>query len=213
MIDFKVGIKEAYSKDKRYGVILYQEINTPKRLSEWTAQQDVKLLTLDGSYGGVSGKSFVDLTTDADAQDDWHIGKKYDAQSYVRVKTVLYKDTNDKTFIRISNNKEKHNSYLVVSKQHIRNMSGNLLRAKTSIIEGIANAMVETYIKGFNCVSLGEYYTLHFIEVRSDGMWTYDVPSICGKVDESLFGYVMANCPYTNSDYEELVRKVLSNNE
>lgn len=213
LIDYKQVVKELYSEDKRCGVILFKEIHTEQRLPEWVKHQDVKLLTLDGSYGGVSGKSFVGLTTDAETQDDWHIGKKYDAQTYIRFNTVLTKNSIGDVAIRLADNNEYHNSYLVISKQCIRLMSKNLLRAKTSVIEEIANGMVESYIGDFNSVSTGEYYTIRFVKNEGDSMYVDDVTNLCGNVDETMFDYVMSNCPYSDSEYEELLHKLLKNVE
>jgi hypothetical protein len=211
LIDYKQVVKELYSEDKRCGIILFKEIHTEQRLPEWVKHQDVKLLTLDGTYGGVSGKLFVGLTTDAETQDDWHIGKKYDAQTYIRFNTVLMKNEIGDVTIRLADNNEYHNSYLVVSKQHIRLMSKNLLRAKTSVIEEIANGMVESYIDDFNSVSTGEYYTIRFVKNEGNSMYVDDVTNLCGNVDETMFDYVIYNCPYSDSEYEELLHKLLKN--
>lgn len=212
-IDYQQVVKEIYSEDKRCGVILFKEIHTELRLPEWVKHQDVKLLTLDGSYGGVSGKSFVGLTTDTETQDDWHIGKKYDAQTYIRFNTILTKNDIGDVIIRLADDNEYHNSYLVISKQHIRLMSKNLLRAKTSVIEEIAKGMVESYINDFNSVSIGEYYTIRFVKNDGDSMYIDDVTNLCGDIDEMMFDYVMSNCPYSDLEYEELLHNLLKNVE
>lgn len=211
LIDYQQVVKEIYSEDKRCGIILFKEIYTELRLPEWVKHQDVKLLTLDGSYGGVSGKSFVGLTTDAETQDDWHIGKKYDAQSYIRFSTILTKNDMGDVIIRLADSNEYYNSYLVVSKRNIRLMSKNLLRAKTSVIEEIANGMAESYINDFNNVSTGEYYSIRFVKMDGGSMYIHDVTNLCGNVNETIFDYVMYNCPYSDSEYEELLHKLLEN--
>lgn len=214
LIDSKQIVKEAYSNDKKYGVILYKEKNTPSRLSEWIKKQDVKLLTLDGSYGGVSGKAFVDLSTDVEAQDDWHIGKKYDAQSYVRVKTILYKDVDGNVAIRLSKDDETQNSYLVVSKHFIRKMNNNFfLRAKSPVIESMANAMVGTYINDFNAISGNKHYSVRFIKACEDGMNVFDSPRLWKEVNGMTFWQVMSQCKWTDIEFQDLVRQVLSTTE
>lgn len=214
LIDSRQIVKEAYSNDKKYGVILYKEKNTPSRLSEWIKEQEVKLLTLDGSYGGVSGKEFVELTTDIDAQDDWHIGKKYDAQSYIRVKTILYKDMDGNVTICLSKSDEMQNSYLVVSKQFIRKMNNNFfLRAKSSVIESMANAMVDTYINDFNAMGGNEHYSVRFIKACEDEMNVWDSPRLWKEVNGMTFWQVMSQCQWTDTEFQDLAHKVLSTKE
>ena len=201
-------INSASTEDNKYSIDLYLKGSDKTYLSDWVKNQEVKLLTLDGTYGGRNGKEFEFLSTDLTAQDDWHIGKKYDAQSWFRFPIVISEYSFGVREVHIANENEIHNAYLVVSKRMMREKSKNLKRAKTEELEVIANNMVDKFINSFNAIGRGEVYYFLFTRPLNDGCETYNVGDFYGNlisVEE-----VMCNIPFNEKEFNILIDRVLT---
>ena len=201
-------VNSASTEDEKFRVDMFNRFVGSDYLADWVNKQEVKLLTLDGSYGGRSGKEFEFLTTDIDAQDDWHIGKKYDMQGWFRYPVVVHKDEMGFIGIREAEVNEVHNAYLVVSKKDIRCKSKNLKRAKTEELESISNKMVEKFINSFNAIGCGLVYYFMFTRPLNDSCETHIVGDFYGNlisVEE-----VMCNIPFNDKEFDVLMERVLT---
>lgn len=199
------------TEDNKYRIGLFLKGSDKEYLSDWVKNQGVKLLTLDGSYGGRSGKEFDYLSTDLEAQDKWHIGKKYDAQANFLYPIVITNYSFGVNEIHIVKENEVHNAYLVISKRMLREKSKNLKRAKTEELEKIANKMVDKYISSFNAIGRGCVFYLHFFKgneacVVGD---IYEDLLGCGY-NEDIFNEIMSNLPYTDKEFDKLIKEILT---
>lgn len=199
-------VNSASTEDKKYRIDLFIRGVDKNYLSDWVNNQEVKLLTLDGSYGGCSGKKFDFLSTDLTAQDDWHIGKKYDAQGWFRFPIVISDYSFGVREVHIAKEDEVHNAYLVVSKRMLRDKSKNLKRAKTEELENIANKMVEKFIYSFNAIGRGEVYFFQFTRPLNDSCESSVVGDFYGN---TLFTEeVMCNIPFNDTEFDKLFEEV-----
>lgn len=201
-------INSASTDDNKYRIDLFIKGSDKAYLSDWVKKQDVKLLTLDGSYGGCNGKKFDFLSTDLTAQDDWHIGKKYDMQSFLRYPIVIYEYSFGVHEVHLVKENEVHNAYLIVSKRMLREKSKNLKRAKTEELESISNKMVEKFINSFNAIGCGGVYYFMFTRPLNDSCETHIVGDFYGSlisVEE-----VMRNIPFNDKEFDALIERVLT---
>lgn len=201
-------VNSASTKDEKYRIDLFNKYVDKTYVSDWVKNQDVKLLTLDGTYGGRSGKEFYFLSTDLTAQDDWHIGKKYDMQSFLRYPIVITECGFGIREIHIAKEDEVHNSYLVVSKRMLREKSKNLKRAKTEELEKIANKMVEKFISSFNAMSRSEVYYFIFTRPLNDSCETHIVGDFYGSLISAE--EVIRNIPFNDKEFDALIEEVLT---
>ena len=199
-------LNTATTKDKKYRIDLFIKRTDKNYLSEWVKTQDVKLLTLDGTYGGRSGKEFDFLSTDLTAQDDWHIGKKYDAQSAFRIPIVISDYSFGVFVIHIAKEDEIHNGYLIISKKMLREKSKNLKRAKTEYLKNIANKMVEKFIYSFNAIGCGEVYFFQFTRQLNNSCESSIVGDFYGH--SLMTDEVMCNIPFNDTEFNKLFEKV-----
>lgn len=204
-------VNSASTEDKKFRIDMYNRFADKHYLANWVNNQEVKLLILDGSYGGRNGMDFYYLSTDLKAQDDWHIGKKYDMQGWFRYPVVVYKDNLNIVGVRNVGDNEVHNAYLVVSKKEIRCKSKNLKRAKTEELETISNKMVEKFMSSFNSIGRGEVFYFEF----SRPLETYTVADIYGNLIEQGYNQyiveeVMCNIPFNDEEFDTLFEKVLT---
>lgn len=202
-------VNSASTEDKKYHIDLFLKGVDKNYLSDWVKNQEVKLLTLDGSYGGCSGKKFDFLSTDLTAQDDWHIGRKFDAQGWFRFPIVISDYSFGVREVHIAKENEVHNAYLVVSKRMLREKSKNLMRAKTKELEEIANKMVDKFINSFNAIGRGDvYYFMFSKEIDGKDCETHTVGDFYGNPisDEE----VMCNIPFNDKEFDTLIERVLT---
>lgn len=202
-------VNSASTKDEKYRIDLFNKYVDNTYASDWVKNQDVKLLTLDGTYGGRSGKEFNFLSTDLTAQDDWHIGKKYDMQSFLRYPIVISEcGFGNRALLHIAKEDEVHNGYLVVSKRMLREKSKNLKRAKTEELEKIANKMVKKFISSFNAMSRGEVYYFMFTRPLNDSCETHIVGDFYGNLIS--IEEVMRNIHFNDKEFDALMERVLT---
>lgn len=201
-------VNSATTDDEKFRVDMLNQFVGNDYLVDWVSKQEVKLLILDGSYGGRSGKEFEFLTTDIDAQDDWHIGKHYDMQGWFRYPVVVHKDEIGLISVREADDKEVHNAYLVVSKKDIRCKSKNLKRAKTKELEIISDKMVEKFVKSFNAICCGKVYYFMFTRPLNDSFETYIVGDVYGDLISAE--EVMCNVPFNDKEFDILIDRVLT---
>lgn len=52
-------VKKAVSEDGKYSVEVYKnDVSSNEYLKKWVSEQEAKLLTLDGTFGGTNGKKY-----------------------------------------------------------------------------------------------------------------------------------------------------------
>lgn len=204
-------VKESVSEDGKYAVGVYKnDVSNGEYLKEWVGEQDVKLLTLDGSFGGTNGKKYDYLSTDLSAQDDWHIGKKYDMQGWFRYPMVIEENNDSKLNVRYAEADEEHNAYLVVSKREMREKSKNLKRAKTEELETISNAMVEKFIETFNSIANGDVYSIYFCRDEE----VYSLSAVYGSIitteyNDDNANEILSNIPFNDVEFNGLLKNAL----
>lgn len=205
-------IKKEITEDKKFVLNIFKRNVGRLYMRWWTKNEDVRLITLDGSYGGRSGKKYDYLSTDLSAADDWHLGKFYDEQGNFRWSIVIEDDENGKPKIRHSNAEELHNAYLIVPKRMLRMKSKNLMRAKTDELLTISFEMVEKYIKEFNDISNGEVYKFSFGKLCPNGFYEKcEVSDVYGDVfgNEKVYHNVLSNLTFTDKEYISLTYNAL----
>lgn len=204
-------VNSVSTEDNKFRVELYNKVYNNLDFSEWTDSQDVKLLTLDGSFGGRSGSEFDFLSTDLEAQDDWHIGKKYDMQGWFRYPVIIEHLGMGVRRIYIAKDDGEHNAYLVISKRMLREKSKNLKRAKTEELEKIANKMVDKYISSFNAIGRGNVFYLHFFKGDEACVVGDIYEDLLGRgYNEDIFNEIMSNLPYTDKEFDKLIKEILT---
>lgn len=202
-------IIKSVKDDKNELIInLCEGYSSEGRLLCWINLQDVKLLVLDGQLGGKNGMEYIQLSSDAEVCDNWHLGKKYDAQSYVRVWTILNKDENGRVSLEIAGGRD-YNSCLAVSKRTIRNLSKNLIRAKSEVIEEIGMEMINNFIKDFNVITNGEVYSLNFYCTEGDDIKYAAVEEVFGNVDKEIVMAKMSPTSFFLTTKKEETEKLL----
>ena len=182
-------------------VTLFSKTTKTENHKEWMYHQyvgDVKLLTLDGSYGGRNGMKYSYLSADLKSCDDWHIGRTYDEQGNIRYKIVIFDGENGMPFIRFAEDGELQNAYLIVSKRTLREKSKNLKRAKTSELKELADKMVDKFISTFNNISNGNVYSFQFIKKIDGNPQIIQVNDVYGRI-------------YDKEEFDRMVNETLSN--
>lgn len=202
-------INSASTDDNKYRIDLFIKGSDKAYLSDWVKNQDVKLLTLDGTYGGRNGKDFDYLSTDIKAQNDWNICKKYYARGWFRFPIVISNYSFGVNEVHLVKENEVHNAYLVVSKRMLREKSKNLKRAKTEELEDIANKMVKKFINSFNAIGRGDvYYFMFSKEIDGKYCETHAVGDFYGNLISDK--EVMCNIPFNDKEFDTLIEMVLT---
>lgn len=204
-------VKKAVSEDGKYSVEVYKNgISSNEYLKKWVSEQEAKLLTLDGTFGGVNGKKYDYLSTDLSAQDNWHIGKKYDMQRWFRYPMVIDENNDGKINVHYAEVDGEHNSYLVVSKHEMRERSKNLKRAKTEELKTISNSIVEKFIETFNLIANENVYTIYFYRDEE----VYRLSAVYGSIINMEYNNdnaneILSNIPFNDVEFNGLLKDVL----
>lgn len=204
-------VKKAVSEDGKYSVEVYKnDVSSNEYLKKWVSEQEAKLLTLDGTFGGTNGKKYDYLSTDLSAQDNWHIGKKYDMQGWFRYPMVIDENNNGKINVHYAEVDGEHNSYLVVSKREMRERSKNLKRVKTKELETISNSIVEKFIETFNSIANENVYSIYFYR----GEEVYRLSAVCGSIinrgyNDGNANEILSNIPFNDVEFNGLLKDVL----
>ena len=125
-------------------------------IKEYINNTDIRILTLDGSdiYGKqtMNGSKYLWLSDNPKCQDNYKIGKFYNSQRWERFDAIIYEENNVMR-IKLCENDEIPNAYIVCSKRVFRNHTRQT-RTSSEVVRNQISDSVNTFINGLNNIIL-----------------------------------------------------------
>ena len=125
-------------------------------IKEYINNTDIRILTLDGSdiYGKqtMNGSKYLWLSDNAKCQDNYKIGKFYNSQRWERFDAIICEE-DDTIRIRLCEDNEIPNAYIVCSKRVFRNHTRQT-RTSSEVVRNQISDSVNTFIDGLNNICL-----------------------------------------------------------